>query len=58
VTEDADWFNEIAHKKNFKRLKKIIECLKNCKRKGTFARTIAWHMKISVNHLNRYFDVG
>jgi hypothetical protein len=59
VTEDADWFNELAHKKSFKRLEEDYKMFEE-----TAAEMARLQERLSMAYenigqgLNRYFDVN
>jgi hypothetical protein len=59
VTEDADWFNEIAHKKNFKRLEEDYRMFEDtAKEMARLQERLSMAYENIGQGLNRYFKVG
>jgi len=59
VTEDADWFSEIAHKKDFKRLEEDYRMFEDtAKEMSQLQERLSMAYENIGQHLNRYFDVN
>jgi len=59
VTEDADWFNEMAHKKDFKRLEEDYRMFEDtAKEMSQLQERLSMAYENIGQHLNRYFDVN
>ncbi len=59
VTEDADWFNEVAHKKNFKRLEEDYRMFEDTAREmAQLQERLSMAYENIGQGLTRYFEVG
>jgi hypothetical protein len=59
VTEDADWFTEVAHKKNFKRLEEDYKMFEDtAKEMSQLQERLNMAYENIGQGLNRYFDVN
>ena len=59
VTEDADWFDEIAHKKNFKRLEEDYKMFEDtAQQMSQLQERLSMAYENIGQQLNRYFDVN
>lgn len=59
VTEDADWFTEVAHKKNFKRLEEDYKMFEDtAKEMAQLQERLNMAYENIGQGLNRYFDVN
>jgi len=59
VTEDADWFNEIAHKKNFKRLEEDYRMFEDtAKEMAQLQERLNMAYENIGKGLDSYFDVN
>lgn len=59
VTEDADWFNELAHKKSFKRLEEDYKMFEETAQEmARLQERLSMAYENIGQGLNRYFDVN
>ena len=59
VTEDADWFNEMAHKKSFKRLEEDYKMFEETAQEmSRLQERLSMAYENIGQGLNRYFDVN